>query len=70
MIRTASFLPARDNLRNYLSEVEKRLGGYVQTLGASVGEVRFNTSLAGEPDAEQSTPTPNEQHIQTSWFEN
>ena len=63
------FFTRADNLSNYLREVEKRLGGYVQTLGASVGETRFNTSLAGDPTAEQSTPTPGQQRVETPWLE-
>lgn len=63
------FYTRADNLRNYLGEVEKRLGNYVQALGASVGEFRLNTSLAGDPTAQQSTPTPGQQRVQTPWLQ-
>ncbi|MDZ7829492.1 MAG: DUF2333 family protein [Halofilum sp. (in: g-proteobacteria)] len=53
----AQFYARADNLREWLSIVEKRLGGIAQRLGASVGELRANVDLAGEPAARQSTPT-------------
>ncbi|MEZ5582019.1 MAG: DUF2333 family protein [Candidatus Competibacteraceae bacterium] len=44
-----------DNLREYLVIVEKRLGSLAQRLGASVGQLRYNLNLAGDPNAQQST---------------
>jgi len=52
------FFARSDNLRNWLAVVEKRLGDLSQRLSASVGQVRVNTDLAGDADAEQSTNTP------------
>ena len=63
------FFTRADNLRSYLGEVEKRLGGYAQSLAASVGEVRYDTSLAGDPHAQQSTPRPGQERVRTPWLE-
>ena len=63
------FFTRADNVRNYLGEVEKRLGGYAQSLAASVGELRFDTSLAGDPHAQQSTPRPSQERVKTPWLE-
>ncbi|HCL68387.1 MAG TPA: DUF2333 domain-containing protein [Gammaproteobacteria bacterium] len=58
-----------DNLRNYLADVETRLGSLSQRLSASVGQARFNTDLAGDPAASQSTPDVSERVIKTPWME-
>lgn len=63
------FYTRADNLRNYLGEVEKRLGDYVQALGASVGGLRLDTSLAGDPSAQQSTPSAGERQVRTPWLQ-
>lgn len=60
---TAQFLTRTDNLRDWLEEVVKRLGGLSQQLSASVGQLRINTDLAGEINpatskAELSVKTP------------
>jgi hypothetical protein len=60
---TAQFLTRADNLRDWLEEVVKRLGGLSQQLSASVGQLRINTDLAGEINqatskAELSVKTP------------
>lgn len=65
----AQFYARSDNLRDYLAQVSKRLGSITQRLGASVGQMRFNINLIGEPGAQQSTPTPSEQVVQTDWLE-
>jgi hypothetical protein len=65
----AQFYARADNLREWLSIVEKRLGGIAQRLGASVGEWRANIDLAGEPAARQSTPTGADTAEQTPWLE-
>lgn len=52
------FFARADNLAAWLAIVEKRLGDLSQRLGASVGQVRINTDLAGDADAEQSTNKP------------
>ena len=63
----AQFYARADNLADWLAIVEKRLGSLSQRLSASVGQIRVNTDLAGEPDAQQSTPTATELVIKTPW---
>lgn len=65
----AQFYTRADNLREFLKIVEKRLGGYSQQLSASVGEVRFNTELTGDAEAESSTKTAEQVKVSTSYFE-
>lgn len=65
----AQFFARADNLRNWLAVIEKRLGDLSQRLGASVGQVRVNTDLAGDPNAEQATATPDVIVDRTSFFE-
>ena len=65
----AQFYARSDNLRYWLATVESRLGSLSQRLSASVGQKRFNTDLAGEADATQSTDAPTEQMVQTPWTE-
>jgi hypothetical protein len=62
------FFARADNLRDWLKQVEKRLGSYSQRLSASVGQDRLNTDLAGDIAARQSTLTPDEMMIKTSWW--
>ena len=64
----AQFYARADNLKDWLNEVEKRLGSLSQRLSASVGQDRINTDLAGEPNANQSTITPKETQVKTSWW--
>ena len=63
----AQFYARADNLADWLAIVEKRLGSLSQRLSASVGQIRINTDLAGDPDANQSTPSPSEVVTQTPW---
>ncbi len=65
----AQFYTRADNLRYWLSTVQARLGSLSQRLGASVGQRRFNTDLAGDRAAKQATPAPSETHRQTPWLE-
>ena len=65
----AQFYARADNLGMWLSEVETRLGSLSQRLSASVGKRQFNTSLAGDPAAQQSTLTNTEIHVKTPWLE-
>jgi hypothetical protein len=65
----AQFYARADNLKDWLSQVEKRLGSLSQRLSASVGETRHNTDLAGEVDAAQSTETSAEIVVKTPWYE-
>ena len=64
----AQFYARADNLREWLVVVEKRLGAFSQKLGASVGESRVNTDLAGDPAAQNSTPRPDNISEQTPWL--
>ncbi len=63
----AQFYARADNLAAWLAIVEKRLGSLSQRLSASVGQIRINTDLAGEPAAQQSTPSPAEMVTKTPW---
>ncbi len=65
----AQFYARADNLRNWLSAVNTRLGSLSQRLSASVGKRRINTDLAGEENASQSTSTPRELDVTTPWME-
>jgi hypothetical protein len=65
----AQFYARADNLRNWLSAVNTRLGSLSQRLSASVGKRRINTDLAGEESASQSTTAPEELDVTTPWLE-
>jgi hypothetical protein len=63
------FYARADNLRDWLKQIEKRLGSFSQRLSASVGQERIDTSLAGDAQAVQSTPTANRLTDKTSWWQ-
>ena len=65
----AQFYARADNLQEWLGQVEKRLGSLSQRLSASVGQIRFNTDLAGDADAVQSTETSKQVVVKTPWSE-
>ena len=65
----AQFYARSDNLRYWLSTVDSRLGSLSQRLSASVGKSRFNTDLAGDAEAAQSTETAIEEKVRTPWSE-
>jgi hypothetical protein len=65
----AQFYARADNLKDWLSQVSKRLGSLSQRLSASVGQTRFNTDLAGDAEAQQSTETSNQFAVKTPWSE-
>jgi len=65
----AQFYARADNLREWLGQVEKRLGSLSQRLSASVGQVRLNTDLAGDAEAVQSTQTSSQVKVKTPWTE-
>lgn len=65
----AQFYARADNLREWLKQVEKRLGSLSQRLSASVGQERINTDLAGDPNARQSTPSAQNLMVKTSWWQ-
>jgi hypothetical protein len=63
------FYARADNLRDWLKQLEKRLGSFSQRLSASVGQERLDTSLAGDAQAIQSTPTASRLAEKTSWWQ-
>ncbi|MEH6634762.1 MAG: DUF2333 family protein [Halioglobus sp.] len=65
----AQFYARADNLRYWLQTVDSRLGSLSQRLSASVGKMRFNTDLAGDESASQSTSAPTEKFVRTPWTE-
>ena len=65
----AQFFARADNLREWLAQVEKRLGSLSRRLGDSVANDVINTDLAGDPAAEASTDLPDRVPVRTSWFE-
>ncbi|MGK0373981.1 MAG: hypothetical protein ACJA2E_000449 [Arenicella sp.] len=67
--QNAQFYARADNLNEWLSLVEKRLGSLSQRLSKARSLIRVNTDLAGDPNAQQSTATQSEIITQTSWFE-
>lgn len=66
-VPTAQFYARADNLRQWLQDVETRLGSLSQRLSASVGQRRLNTDLAGDASATQSTPSEYDQEVKTPW---
>jgi hypothetical protein len=65
----AQFFTRADNLRDWLAVIEKRLGSLSQRLSASVGRVRINTDLGGDPRAQQSTAKPEQLTVKTPWLD-
>ena len=63
------FYSRADNLRDYLKQVEKRLGSLSQNLSASVGTEVINTNLAGDASASNSSAEEDVMVNQTSWFQ-
>jgi len=64
---TAQFYARADNLRDWVKQVEKRLGSLSQKLSVSVGQDRLDTGLAGDSSA-GAMPAA-ELREQTSWFQ-
>jgi hypothetical protein len=62
------FYARADNLREWLSQVEKRLGSLTRRLGNSVAKTRINEDLAGDAAAEASGPQPDTVDVRTSWW--
>jgi len=65
----AEFYARADNLREWLAQVEKRLGSLSNRLGNSVADTRINESLAGDASAEAARPQADAVATRTSWFE-
>jgi len=66
--QSAQFYARADNLRDWISEVTKRLGSYSQRLSASVGRDQINVDLAGDSAAQQSTFSEYNVQLKTSWW--
>lgn len=62
------FYARADNLREWLSQVEKRLGSLTRRLGNSVARTRINENLAGDAAAEAAGPQPDTVDVRTSWW--
>jgi len=62
------FYARADNLREWLSQVEKRLGSLTRRLGNSVARTRINDDLAGDAAAEASGAQPDSVDVRTSWW--
>lgn len=62
------FYARTDNLREWLSQVEKRLGSLTRRLGNSVAANRINDDLAGDAVAEAAGSQPDTFNVRTSWF--
>ncbi|HEX7026332.1 MAG TPA: DUF2333 family protein [Gammaproteobacteria bacterium] len=67
--RRAEFFARADNLSDWLRLVEVRLGSLSQRLSASVGQIRINTDLAGDPGASQAAAKPDVVMVKTPWLE-
>ena len=65
----AQFFARADNLREWLAQVEKRLGSLSRRLGDSVVTDVINTDLAGDRAADASSQLPDQVNVRTSWFE-
>ncbi len=65
----ALFYSRADNLREWLAQVEKRLGSLTRRLGDSVASTRINTDLAGDPSAQAANTQPDTVVVRTSWFQ-
>lgn len=63
----AQFYARADNLADWLAVVEKRLGSLSQRLSASVGQIRVDTDLSNDPNAQQSTPGESPREVRTPW---
>ncbi len=63
------FYARADNLREWLAQVEKRLGSITRRLGDSVASSRINDDLAGDSAAEAAGAQPDTVDVRTSWFQ-
>lgn len=65
----AQFYARSDNLREWLAQVEKRLGSLTRRLGNSVADDVINTDLAGDPSAQASSPLGDRVDVRTPWLQ-
>lgn len=66
---STQFYARADNLREWLSQVEKRLGSVTRRLGNSVVDNRINEDLAGDPAAEAAAAQPDSVEVRTPWLQ-
>lgn len=64
----AKFYARADNLREWLSQVEKKLGSLTRRLGNSVAVDRINDDLAGDPSAEAAGAQTDTVNVRTPFF--
>jgi hypothetical protein len=64
----AQFYARADNLADYLQVASARLGSLSQRLSAAAGQVRVDTDLAGDRNAQQSKPASSPRMVQTPWL--
>jgi len=67
--KNAQFYARADNLNEWLSLVEKRLGSLSQRLSKARPQIRVNIDLAGDRNAQQSTATESEVIAETPWLQ-
>jgi hypothetical protein len=67
--QSAQFYARADNLAEWLSLVEKRLGSLSQRLSASVAQERFNVDISGPTAAASSTDIRSSFTVKTPWLE-
>lgn len=65
----ARFYARADNLREWLAQVEKRLGSLTRRLGDSVAVTVINTDLAGDRAAQANTALSDNVRVRTPWLE-
>jgi hypothetical protein len=65
----AQFFARADNLREWLAQVEKRLGSLSRRLGDSVATSVINTDLAGDRAATANKTLEDSVPVTTSWFD-
>jgi len=65
----AQFYARADSLREWLAQVEKRLGSMSRRLGNSVAANVINEELAGDPSAEAAQAQPDTVDVRTPWLQ-
>ncbi|MEM8982912.1 MAG: DUF2333 family protein [Pseudomonadota bacterium] len=69
VVPPAQFFARADNLREWLAQVEKRLGSLSQRLSASVGQRRVNTDMSGAPSSAVASAAAADVVVKTPWLE-
>lgn len=67
--QSSQFYARSDNLRNWLADIETRLGSLSQRLSTSVAKDQLNIDLAGDASAQRSTAMSDEQVVKTPFLE-